>query len=157
VQLVALVVDASDPTDVCDWADSVGPSFGPLAPCSDSFCVFRREIRQALSWSGHILAGFLCKTPVADARLQALDASRLDPLEPRELGTVRLLLPALFVMTRPLFLLPVVGFGSTLEFSWEEWRDLVRRVEHSIQWIEAHTPEDVTGVRCASASTRRTH
>ena len=30
-------------------------------------------------------------------------------------------------------------------FSWEEWRDLARRIEHSIQWIEASTPEDVTG------------
>ena len=30
-------------------------------------------------------------------------------------------------------------------FSWEEWRDLARRIEHSIQWIEAHTPKDVTG------------
>lgn len=30
-------------------------------------------------------------------------------------------------------------------FSWEEWRDLARRIEHSIQWIEANTPEDVTG------------
>jgi len=30
-------------------------------------------------------------------------------------------------------------------FSWAEWRDLARRVEHSIQWIEANTPEDVTG------------
>lgn len=29
--------------------------------------------------------------------------------------------------------------------SWEEWRDLARRVEHSMQWIEANTPEDVTG------------
>lgn len=29
--------------------------------------------------------------------------------------------------------------------SWEEWRDLARRVEHSIQWIEANTPKDVTG------------
>jgi len=31
-------------------------------------------------------------------------------------------------------------------FSWEEWRGLTRRVEHSIQWIEENTPEDVTGV-----------
>jgi hypothetical protein len=30
-------------------------------------------------------------------------------------------------------------------FSWEEWRDLARRIEHSIQWIEANTPGDVTG------------
>lgn len=31
-------------------------------------------------------------------------------------------------------------------FSWDEWRDFARRVEHSMQWIEANTPEDVTGV-----------
>jgi hypothetical protein len=30
-------------------------------------------------------------------------------------------------------------------FSWEEWRDLVGRVEHSMQWIAANTPDDVTG------------
>jgi hypothetical protein len=30
-------------------------------------------------------------------------------------------------------------------FTWEEWRDLAQRVEHSIQWIEANTPSDVTG------------
>jgi len=30
-------------------------------------------------------------------------------------------------------------------FSWDEWRDLARRIEHSIQWIETNTPEDVTG------------
>jgi hypothetical protein len=30
-------------------------------------------------------------------------------------------------------------------FSWDEWRDLARRVEHSMQWIEANTPTDVTG------------
>jgi hypothetical protein len=30
-------------------------------------------------------------------------------------------------------------------FSWEEWRDLARRVEHSMQWIDANTQEDVTG------------
>lgn len=42
----------------------------------------------------------------------------------------------------------VVLFGGTdgldAWFSWEEWRDFARRVEHSIQWIEANTPEDVT-------------
>jgi hypothetical protein len=35
--------------------------------------------------------------------------------------------------------------GIDAWFSWDEWRDLVRRVEHSIQWIEANTPDDVTG------------
>jgi hypothetical protein len=30
-------------------------------------------------------------------------------------------------------------------FSWAEWRDLAGRIEHSIQWIEANTPEGVTG------------
>lgn len=37
-----------------------------------------------------------------------------------------------------------VGDGGAW-FSWEEWRDLASRVEHSIQWIEANTPGDVTG------------
>jgi hypothetical protein len=35
--------------------------------------------------------------------------------------------------------------GIDAWFSWEEWRDLARRVEHSIAWIEEHTPRDVTG------------
>lgn len=35
--------------------------------------------------------------------------------------------------------------GVEAWFSWEEWRDLSRRIEHSIQWIEANTPGDVTG------------
>lgn len=30
-------------------------------------------------------------------------------------------------------------------FAWEEWRDLARRIEHSIEWIAANTPDDVTG------------
>lgn len=30
-------------------------------------------------------------------------------------------------------------------FSWDEWRDLVGRIEHAIQWIAANTPDDVTG------------
>jgi hypothetical protein len=30
-------------------------------------------------------------------------------------------------------------------FSWDEWRDLTRRIEHSMQWIHANTPDDVTG------------
>lgn len=30
-------------------------------------------------------------------------------------------------------------------FSWDEWRDLARRIEHSMQWIAANTPDDVTG------------
>jgi len=29
--------------------------------------------------------------------------------------------------------------------SWDEWRDLAQRVEHSMQWIAANTPGDVTG------------
>lgn len=37
-----------------------------------------------------------------------------------------------------------VGDGSAW-MSWGEWRDLARRVEHSIQWIAANTPDDVTG------------
>lgn len=41
--------------------------------------------------------------------------------------------------------------GSDLEaleslFSWDEWRDLAARVEHSIEWIKENTPEDVDGV-----------
>lgn len=35
--------------------------------------------------------------------------------------------------------------GIDAWFSWDEWRDLARRVEHSISWIEDHTPGDVTG------------
>lgn len=31
-------------------------------------------------------------------------------------------------------------------FSWQEWNDFVRRVDHAIHWVEQHTPEDVTGV-----------
>jgi hypothetical protein len=42
-----------------------------------------------------------------------------------------------------------VGFGiatgGTEYLSWEEWRDLARRVEHAIKWIEEHTPEDADG------------
>jgi hypothetical protein len=34
---------------------------------------------------------------------------------------------------------------GTEYFSWEEWRDFARRVEHAIRWIEEHTPEDVDG------------
>lgn len=36
--------------------------------------------------------------------------------------------------------------GLDAWFSWEEWRDLARRVEHSMQWIGVNTPDDVTGV-----------
>jgi len=40
----------------------------------------------------------------------------------------------------------LVGIGgATAWFSWEEWRDLSRRIEHAMQWIAANTPADVTG------------
>jgi hypothetical protein len=29
--------------------------------------------------------------------------------------------------------------------TWEEWSDFVRRVDHAIQWIQEHTPDDVSG------------
>lgn len=35
--------------------------------------------------------------------------------------------------------------GDFVWFTWEEWRDFARRVEHSIAWVEKNTPEDVTG------------
>lgn len=34
---------------------------------------------------------------------------------------------------------------ETAWFSWDEWRDFVARINHSIDWIEHNTPEDVTG------------
>ena len=33
----------------------------------------------------------------------------------------------------------------TAGFSWDEWRDFGRRVEHGIEWIEKNTPEDAGG------------
>lgn len=38
-----------------------------------------------------------------------------------------------------------IGTDATAWFSWDEWRDFARRVEHSIVWIEANTPDDVSG------------
>jgi hypothetical protein len=35
--------------------------------------------------------------------------------------------------------------GLEAWFSWDEWRDLARRIDHSIKWIEDNTPTDVTG------------
>lgn len=34
---------------------------------------------------------------------------------------------------------------GTEYLSWAEWRDFVGRVEHAIQWIKEHTPEDANG------------
>jgi hypothetical protein len=39
-----------------------------------------------------------------------------------------------------------LGIADETEyFSWEEWRDFGRRVEHAISWIEEHTPDDADG------------
>ena len=35
--------------------------------------------------------------------------------------------------------------GGTEYLSWEEWRDVARRIDHAIQWIEEHTPDDADG------------
>jgi hypothetical protein len=35
--------------------------------------------------------------------------------------------------------------GDSEYLSWEEWRDFARRVEHAINWIERHTPDDADG------------
>lgn len=32
--------------------------------------------------------------------------------------------------------------GGTEYLSWKEWRDFAQRVEHAIQWIQEHTPDD---------------
>jgi hypothetical protein len=48
--------------------------------------------------------------------------------------------------SRPRFPVHVsIGPNDSAWFSWDEWRDFARRIEHAIEWIEANTPADATG------------
>jgi hypothetical protein len=38
----------------------------------------------------------------------------------------------------------LLNVGALGYFSWEEWRAFAERVEQSIRWVEANTPEGVT-------------
>lgn len=58
--------------------------------------------------------------------------------------TVDIRLDDLIVKVRDDRVVLAIGDGSEY-FSWEEWRDFARRVEHATHWIEEHTPEDANG------------
>jgi hypothetical protein len=58
--------------------------------------------------------------------------------------TVDLRIEGIDVEVRDDRVLIETGYGSAW-LSWDEWRDLARRVEHSIQWIASNTPGDVNG------------
>lgn len=72
--------------------------------------------------------------------------SRRQLLAFKRAPTVELRLEDLYIEVRDDRVVLSSGIeGVDAWFSWDEWRDLARRIEHSIQWIEANTPEDITG------------